>query len=221
MRRLLFHFADEVPADVPRFGGEMPEPSGDGRTGKVAAGCVFWVESTDKTFMTLPEDHYNCSVGSVTHGLKTLPEVMGNEDVQGLLECEWVSPEEAMALPVIQNKPAAITYGPVTDSAVSPDVVLLRINAQQAMVLQDAFGQLPVVGKPQCHIIPMAKEQGEMVMSTGCSLSRLRTGMSPMEMTAVIPGDRLAETVDKLAARKEANAAVARYANEDMKRFKA
>ena len=41
-----------------------------------------------------------------------------------------------------------------------------------------------------------------------------------MEMTAVIPGDRLAETVDKLAARKEANAAVARYANEDMKRFK-
>jgi uncharacterized protein (DUF169 family) len=195
-------------------------PSGDGRTGKVAAGCVFWIEAADKTFTTLPEDHYNCSVGSVTHGLKTLPEVMGNEDVQGLLECEWVSPEEAMALPVIQNKPAAITYGPVTDSAVAPDVVLLRINAQQAMVLQDAFGQLPVVGKPQCHIIPMAKEQGEVVMSTGCSLSRLRTGMSPMEMTAVIPGERLAETVEKLAARREANAAVARYANEDMKRFK-
>ena len=169
-------FADEVPADIPRFEGEMPEPSGDGRTGKVAAGCVFWIESTDKTFTTLPEDHYNCSVGSVTHGLKTLPEVMGNEDVQGLLECEWVSPEEAMALPVIQDKPEAITYGPVTDSAVAPDVVLLRINAQQAMVLQDAFGQLPVVGKPQCHIIPMAKEQGEVVMSTGCSLSRVAHG---------------------------------------------
>jgi uncharacterized protein (DUF169 family) len=213
-------FEDEVPADVPRFGGEMPEPSGDGRTGKVAAGCVFWIESTDKTFTTLPEDHYNCSVGSVTHGLKTLPEVMGNEDVQGLLECEWVSPEEAMALPVIQNKPAAVTYGPVKDSAAVPDVVLLRINAQQAMVLQDAFGQLPVVGKPQCHIIPMAKEQGTVVMSTGCSLSRLRTGMSPQEMTCAIPGERLAETVEKLDARKAANAAVALYANEDLKRFK-
>jgi uncharacterized protein (DUF169 family) len=213
-------FEAAVPSDVPLFGGQMPEPSGDGRTGKVAAGCVFWIEAADKTFTTLPEDHYNCSVGSVTHGLKTLPEVMGNEDVQGLLECEWVSPEEAMALPVIQNKPAAITYGPVTDSAVAPDVVLLRINAQQAMVLQDAFGQLPVVGKPQCHIIPMAKEQGEVVMSTGCSLSRLRTGMSPMEMTAVIPGEWLAETVEMLAARREANAAVARFANEDLKRFK-
>jgi hypothetical protein len=87
------------------------------------------------------------------------------------------------------------------------------------MVLQDAFGQLPVVGKPQCHIIPMAKEQGEVVMSTGCSLSRLRTGMSPTEMTCAIPGDRLAETVAKLDARRGANAAVAVYANADLKRF--
>jgi uncharacterized protein (DUF169 family) len=212
-------FWDEVPADIPLFSGEMPEASGDGRTGKVAAGCVFWIKSAEQTFTTLPEDHYNCSVGSVTHGLKTLPEVMGNEDVQGLLECEWVTPEEAMALPVIQERPQAITYGPVSDSAVSPDVVLLRINAQQAMVLQDAFGQLPVVGKPQCHIIPMAKEQGEVVMSTGCSLSRLRTGMSPTEMTCAIPGDRLAETVAKLDARRGANAAVAVYANADLKRF--
>jgi uncharacterized protein (DUF169 family) len=218
---LAITFSDEVPADIPLYEASMPEPSGDGRTGKVAAGCVFWIESADKTFTTLPEDHYNCSVGSVTHGLKSLPEVMGNEDVQGLLESEWVTPAEAMALPVIQERPQAITYGPAAQSPLSPDVIFLRINAQQAMVLQDAFGQLPVVGKPQCHIIPMAKEQGEVVMSTGCSLSRVRTGMSPQEMTCAIPGERLAETVDKLDARKAANAAVAVYANADMKRFKA
>lgn len=217
---LAITFSAEVPADIPRFEGEMPEPSSDGRTGKVAAGCVFWMEAADKTFTTLPEDHYNCSVGSLTHGLKTLPEVINNEDVQGLLECEWVTPEEAMALPVIQERPQSITYGPAADSSGSPDVIFLRINAQQAMVLQDAFGQLPVVGKPQCHIIPMAKEGGEVVMSTGCSLSRIRTGMSPAEMTCAIPADRLAETVDKLDARKAANAAVAVYANADLKRFK-
>jgi uncharacterized protein (DUF169 family) len=217
---IAINFYDEVPGDIPRFEGKMPEPSGDGRTGKVAAGCVFWMESSDKSFTTLPEDHYNCSVGSVTHGLKTLSEVIGNEDVQGLLECEWVTPEEAMALPVVQTRPSAIGYGPAKDSATSPDVVLLRINAQQAMVLQDAFGQLPVEGKPQCHIVAMAKEQDEVVISTGCSLSRLRTGMSPQEMTCAVPGDRLAETVEKLEARKGANAAVARYANEDKKRFR-
>jgi uncharacterized protein (DUF169 family) len=217
---LAITFSDEVPADIPLYEASMPEPSGDGRTGKVAAGCVFWIESADKTFTTLPEDHYNCSVGSVTHGLKSLPDVMGNEDVQGLLASEWVTPAEAMALPVIQERPQAITYGPAAQSTLSPDVIFLRINAQQAMVLQDAFGQLPVVGKPQCHIIPMAKEQGEVVMSTGCSLSRVRTGMSPQEMTCAIPGERLAETVDKLDARKAANAAVAVYANIDLKRFK-
>jgi uncharacterized protein (DUF169 family) len=217
---LAISFSDEIPADIPLYEGGMPEPSGDGRTGKVAAGCVFWIESAEKTFTTLPEDHYNCSVGSVTHGLKTLPEVMGNEDVQGLLESEWVTPAEAMALPVIQERPQAITYGPANQSPISPDIIFLRINAQQAMVLQDAFGQLSVVGKPQCHIIPMAKEQGEVVMSTGCSLSRVRTGMSPQEMTCAIPADRLAETVDKLDARKAANAAVAVYANTDLKRFK-
>ena len=217
---LAITFSDEVPADIPLYEAPMPEPSGDGRTGKVAAGCVFWIESADNTFTTLPEDHYNCSVGSVTHGLKSLPEVMGNEDVQGLLESEWVTPSEAMALPVIQERPQAITYGPAAQSTLSPDVIFLRINAQQAMVLQDAFGQLPVVGKPQCHIIPMAKEQGEVVMSTGCSLSRVRTGMSPQEMTCAIPADRLAETVNKLDARKAANAAVAVYANTDLKRFK-
>jgi uncharacterized protein (DUF169 family) len=217
---LAITFSDEVPADIPQFGGDMPEPSGDGRTGKVAAGCVFWMEAADKTFTTRPEDHYNCSVGSVTHGLKSLPEVIGNEDVQGLLESEWVTPEEAMALPVIQERPQAITYGPAAESPIAPDVIFLRINAQQAMVLQDAFGQLPVAGKPQCHIIPMAKEQGQVVMSTGCSLSRIRTGMSPAEMTCAIPAERLAETVDKLDARKAANAAVAVYANGDLKRFK-
>ncbi len=88
-------FTNEAPA-VSFFEGDMPAPSGDGRTGKVAAGCVFWIKAADETFTTVPSDHYNCSVGSVTHGLKKLDEVMANEDVQGILEAEWVTPEEAM-----------------------------------------------------------------------------------------------------------------------------
>jgi len=47
----------------------MPEPTPDGRTGRVPAGCVFWVHALDRTFTTRPEDHGNCSVGSLTHGL--------------------------------------------------------------------------------------------------------------------------------------------------------
>ena len=79
-----------------------------------------------------------------------------------------------------------------------PDVILLRLSAYQGMVLHDAFGDMPIVGKPQCHIVPLAKEQNQIAMSTGCTLSRIRTGMSPDEMTCTIPASRFAEVVEKL-----------------------
>ena len=212
-------FTNEAPATTPLFEGEMPEPSGDGRTGKVAAGCVFWMKAADKTFTTVPTDHYNCSVGSVTHGLKKLEEVLGNEDVQGILEAEWVTPAEAMQRPVVKDSHDYIVYGPLADTPIVPDVILLRINAFQGMVIHDAFSEMDVEGKPQCHIIPMSKEQNKIAMSTGCMLSRIRTGMSPHEMTCTIPAGRLAEVVDKLQARRAANSAVAAYANKDLIRF--
>jgi uncharacterized protein (DUF169 family) len=212
-------FSQEAPSGIPMHEGKMPEPSADGRTGKVTAGCVFWIQSEDRTFTTNADDHFNCSVGSVTHGLKTLDEVMQNEDVRGLLESEWVTPEEAMQLPVVKTRYKFITYGPVSRTNIDPDVILLRLSAFQGMVLHDAFSDMPIVGKPQCHIIPLAKEQNQIAMSTGCTLSRIRTGMSPDEMTCAIPASRFTEVVEKLEARRDANARVASYANADGRRF--
>ena len=59
------------------FDEPMPAPLPDGRTGRVPAGCVFWMKAADRTFGTVAEDHGNCSVGSLTHGFKTLDEVGG------------------------------------------------------------------------------------------------------------------------------------------------
>ena len=212
-------FSQDELEDVPFYEGEMPSPSADGRTGRVAAGCVFWIKSTDSTFMTIPQDHYNCSIGSVTHGLKTLENVMEQEDVKSILECEWVTAEEAMQLPVIQERPNYITYGPLAETSILPDVLLLRLTAFQSMLMRDAVSNMPIVGKPQCHIIPIANEQNQVVMSTGCMLSRIRTGMSPNEMTCAIPGNRIEEVIEKLKAGREANSAVGAYANHDMRRF--
>ena len=39
------------------FSKEMPEPAKDGRTGRVAAGCVFWMEGALATFSTVAADH--------------------------------------------------------------------------------------------------------------------------------------------------------------------
>jgi len=212
-------FCQKAPAQVPFYEGGVPDPSADGRTGKVTAGCVFWIKSENQPFTTKADDHFNCSVGSVTHGLKTLDQVMSNEDVISLLDSAWVTPEEAMKLPVVKTRHAFITYGPLSQTTSEPDVILVRLSAYQGMVIHDAFGDMAIVGKPQCHIVPLAKEQNQIAMSTGCTLSRIRTGMSPDEMTCAIPGGRLAEVVEKLEKRQLANARVASYANADGRRF--
>ena len=89
-------FHDAVP-DVERFDAPMPPPAPDGRTGRVSAGCVFWMRSTSRTFTTVPEDHGNCSVGLLTHGMTSLDDVAGNSDVAALLECGWVTTDVVAA----------------------------------------------------------------------------------------------------------------------------
>jgi len=212
-------FSDAPPEGVSAFDAPMPEPMPDGRTGRVPAGCVFWMRATDATFSTVAEDHGNCSVGSMTHGFKTLDEVAGNSDVAALLDSGWVTMDVVPQIPVVSERPGAVTYGPLADSPTDPDVVLLRLNAKQLMVLSDALPGLRIEGKPQCHIVAVAKEQGEIAASVGCALSRVRTGMSANEMTCAIPADKLTDVLGTVQANATADTAVARYAAEDAKRF--
>jgi uncharacterized protein (DUF169 family) len=216
---LAITFSSDAPVGVSRFESNVPEPMPDGRTGKVPAGCVFWIEAAKATFTTTAEDHGNCSVGSLTHGLKTLEEVAGNSDVGALVESGWVSMDVVPQIPVIKERPNFITYGPLEESKVDPDVVFLRINARQAMVLSDAVPGLKFEGKPQCHIIPMAKEHNEVAVSVGCMLSRVRTGLSNNEMTCAIPATRLPEVIHLIRTAARADAAVAAYASRDAERF--
>jgi uncharacterized protein (DUF169 family) len=212
-------FATAPPAGVDAFDARMPPPLPDGRTGRVPAGCVFWMKSTDRTFATVAADHGNCSVGSLTHGFATLEEVAGNSDVAALLDAGWVTMDVVPAIPVVRERPGAVVYGPLAQAPVAPDVVLIRLNAKQLMVLSDAVPGLRIEGKPQCHIVAIAKEEGEIAASVGCALSRVRTGMSVHEMTCAIPAARVADLLDTLRRNAEADSAVARYAGDDARRF--
>ena len=58
-------FADSPPPGVDRFDAPMP---------------------------SAPEDHGNCSVGSVTHGLLAPSEVVDHRDVAELIGAGWVGP---------------------------------------------------------------------------------------------------------------------------------
>ncbi len=147
-------FCDSEPMAVPGLDDSYPEPTADGRTGAVSAGCVFWTKAGDRTFKTKPADHGNCSVGSLTHGLIPLSEAATRDDVQAICEAEWVNPEIFPHIPTVQNRPEAIVYGPLADTDDEPDIVLLRLQAKQAMQLHSAVPSLQFEGKPQCHIIP-------------------------------------------------------------------
>jgi uncharacterized protein (DUF169 family) len=216
---LAITFSAKAPAGVNAFDTPMAEPTADGRTGRVPAGCVFWIEAGARTFTTEPADHGNCSVGSLTHGLKSLEEVAGNSDVAALLESGWVTMDVVPKIPTVKERARFITYGPLAQTSVDPDVVFLRLNPKQTMMLSDALPDLRFEGKPQCHIIAIAKEQNEVAISVGCMLSRVRTGMSNNEMTCAIPAGRLGEVVERLKTHAAADNAVAAYAGRDAQRF--
>ncbi len=212
-------FEAGVPENLQPYGGSKPTPTLDGRTGPVPAGCVFWAKAVDRTFSTVASDHANCSVGTLVHGFAGLDEVAGNSDVAALAESGWVKMEQVPAIPRVHERPGSVTYGPLAEASGTPDVVLIRISASQLMLIADAVPGLHIGGKPQCHIIALAKENGEVAASLGCTLSRSRSGMPPDEMTCAIPGPRLAEVVASVETTARIDAVASSYVAADAERF--
>lgn len=214
-------FGATKPTSIPSFDEPMSEPAEDGRRGRVPASCVFWVKAAERAFVTDPEDHGNCSVGRLTHGLATLGEVARNDDMKTVLDAQWVGADDIAGLPTVSTRPEAITYGPLAafPEAVPPDVVLVRVNGRQMMVISDAVPELSISGKPQCQIVAIAKEQRRAAASVGCALSRARTGMSPDEMTCAFPADSLSQIVEAIERASATDNEVARYAARDARRF--
>jgi uncharacterized protein (DUF169 family) len=211
-------FRAQALPDLPAFDRPLVPPGPDGRRGRVPASCVFWVEGLRGSFQTAPEDHGNCSVGLLTHGLADLEDLAEREDMAALVAEGWVGPEAVASLPRVRPSPGAIGYGPATTLPIAPDVLLLRVQARQLMVLRDALPALRIEGKPQCHIVALAQE-GVPAASVGCALSRARTGMRPEEMTCALPGAQLAATVEAVERTVASDTAVAVYAAADARRF--
>ena len=211
--------SDDQSAPVPRRDITHAPPNEHGRTGQVPAGCVFWIAGAHEAFDTTAADHANCSVGSLTHGFLSVEEAATKDDVGAVLESGWVDEASVAALPRVTSRPASIVYCPLTESPTPPDVVLLRVNGLGLMTLKSAIPELLIEGKPQCHIVAIAKERGAVAASVGCALSRSRTGMRSEEMTCAIPASRLGEIVDAVEATVALDRSMATYASMDAKRF--
>ncbi len=189
--------------------------------GPVPAGCVFWSEAMKgRPFYTLPEDHYNCAVGSYTHNI-SLPDERSAELDQSLSEmvgAGYLDMAEVAGIPRLSASPAVVAYGPVDDVSFVPDVVLVAVDASQAMLLYEAalkagIGEAiaPALGRPSCAVLPLTHNGGSMSMSLGCKGNRIFTQLGDEQMYVCVPGDRWSDLLHGLDRVASANAAMASH----------
>lgn len=184
----------------------------DRSTDTVPSSCAFWTKALDRTFYTTPEQHQNCSIGAVTHGYRAAKDTLGGcgcADVDLLESVGWVGDEDIKGLPAIpQDKQRKIAYGPLAQAPFTPDVVLMFVNAGQAMLVAESTKSRKVLSKPTCQALPEAYK-GNFVISLGCTASRLRVGYDDNEMVVAIPGQELEGFVQRLRVSAAADTKVA------------
>lgn len=206
-RPVAVKFLDEEPKGIEKFEGTEP------------SGCSFWrLAAAGRVFYTVAQDHYNCPIGSYTHGI-SLPEERGKELDQtlGLMaQIGYVKMEEVPDIPRLEKQPNAIVYAPLGETPVEPDVVIFTGTASQIMLLHEAAmragcaATLPILGRPTCMALPAAMAHGSVV-SSGCIGNRVYTGLAEGEMYVVIPAKDLVRAADELETVASANAQLTQY----------
>lgn len=195
-------FLDAPPAGLSRIDRQLP------------AGCAFWKHASEgNAFYTLPEDHYNCPVGAFTHNVDLPP--AQQEELAGLVgtmvQLQYIKAGEVPSIPRRTETLRVAAYAPLDKAPFAADVVIVRGNARQMMLLSEAaraagtFGGSDIMGRPACALVPQAVNSGAGVASFGCIGNRVYTALSDDELYVAIPGAALEPTMQKLAAILQAN----------------
>jgi uncharacterized protein (DUF169 family) len=201
-------FQASPPPDLQRVGAAGP------------SGCTYWkLAAEGKIFYTEAADHYNCPIGSFTHGID-LPPAQAQE-LEGLvgtmIGLGYIRREEIPAIPRRDAPFRVAIYAPLSEAPCDVDVVLVRGNAKQMMLIAEAAGAAglgsdgALMGRPTCAMIPAAMQGGYVTTSLGCVGNRVYTGLGDDEFYAAIPGSKLAALVDKLATIVAANRELERF----------
>jgi uncharacterized protein (DUF169 family) len=201
-------FQEKPPANIPRVDAAAP------------SGCSYWKAAAEgRTFYTEAPDHFNCPIGSYTHGIN-LPAERAQElqTVLGtMFGLGYLRPEEVAGVPRRQGTFGVAIYAPLARAPFEPDVILLRGNARQMMLLSEAAqaagvgGGSGMMGRPTCAAIPEATQNQHAVASLGCIGNRIYTGLAEDELYFVLPGKHLAAVAEKLATIVEANRQLESY----------
>ena len=188
-------------------------------TGREPSGCSFWrVAAGERTFYTVPSDHYNCAIGSHTHYISLPPERADElrQTLGFMTGIGYVRMEEVAGIPRLPKTPGAVIYAPLGDTPVDPDVVLVSGQPAPLMRLLETAvragiqSQVPVLGRPTSKALPAALTQGVMA-STGCIGNRVYTDLDNDELYVAIPGKDVAKLAAEAPTIASTNAALAEY----------
>jgi len=199
-------FLDAPPAGLPRE--ESPALSG----------CTFWKRAAEeqRAFYTLAEDHLGCPIGAHTHNAQVPDERKAElqEMVGTMLDLEYLREQEVGEIPRRSAPLDAVAYSPLADASFTPDVVLVRGDTRQLMLLYEATqaagvgGDTLAMGRPTCAMIPHTLNSGRATFSFGCIGNRVYTGLGDGEMYAALPGGSVDAVLERLTTVLNANAAL-------------
>ena len=201
-------FVDQPPAGVAHVAA--PEP----------AGCGYWRRAAQgEVFYTTADDHKGCPVGAHTHNAPLNPkeqeELMGL--VQTMVGLSYLTMNEVARIPRRAAPLRFAVYAPLEAAPVQPDVVLIRGNPRQLMLLAEAAhaagvaGAGPAMGRPTCAVLPEAINSVLTSASFGCIGNRVYTGASENDAYFAIPGPQLEALEEKLAVIARANAELEKF----------
>jgi uncharacterized protein (DUF169 family) len=195
-------FVDAAPAGVPRVSATEP------------ASCAYWRRAAEgEVFFTTADDHKRCPVGAHTHNVRL--STAEQEELMGLIETmvelSYLRIQDVPQIPKRTTPMQVAVYSPLADAPVPPDVVLVRGNARQLMLLAEAShaagfaGTGATMGRPTCAVLPQAINSARTAASFGCVGNRVYTGADETEAYFAIPGPQLQAVEESLAIIVRAN----------------
>ncbi|MDX6498518.1 MAG: hypothetical protein QOG23_1778 [Blastocatellia bacterium] len=195
-------FRKEVPVGIPRISESAP------------SGCTYWkLAAEGQVFYTEASDHFGCPIGAYTHGV-SLPPAQSKE-LEGMIETmvglSYLKMEEVPSIPHREDPFGVAVYAPLADTPFQPDVVVVRGNAKQMMLLAEAVNAAGVgsaggiMGRPTCTMIPAVIKTQQTAISLGCIGNRVYNELSDEEFYTAMAEPTLTEVMGQLKTVVAAN----------------
>lgn len=196
---------------------DSPPPGVLRVTSAEPAGCGYWRRaSAGEVFYTAAADHTACPVGAHTHNvpLSAAEEAELAGLVRTLAGLSYLKMEDVPRIPQRRTPMQGAVYAPLALAPVPPDVVLVRGNARQLMLLAEAADSAgvgatsPAMGRPTCALLPESINANRTAVSFGCVGNRVYTDAADDEAYFAIPGAHLGIVERHLTTIVQANEAL-------------